>query len=106
MGMPPVCFSIRVKGMSRSSPCLGRPHFVALSPLQAQLQGGIRSALALIGLDWGIVYFVYDGALGNNASLQAVKQAGLHWICQPRHDSTLVFPTRVRVQARASRRNR
>lgn len=65
---------------------------VALSSFQAQLQGSIRSALALIGLDLGIVYFVYDGALGNNAGLQAVKQAGLHLICKLRHDSTLYFP--------------
>jgi putative transposase len=40
---------------------------VTLSPFQTQLQGCIRSALVLIGLDLGIVYFVYDGALGNNA---------------------------------------
>jgi len=65
---------------------------VALSPFQTQLQGCIRSALTLIGLDLGIVYFVYDGALGNNASLQAVKQAGLHLICKLRHDSKLYFP--------------
>jgi len=65
---------------------------VELSPFQAQLQGCIRSALALIGLDLAIVYFVYDGALGNNAGLQAVKQAGLHLISKLRHDSTLYFP--------------
>jgi len=65
---------------------------VTLSPFQTQLHGCIRSALALIGLDLGIVYFVYDGALGNNAGLQAVKQAGLHLICKLRHDSTLYFP--------------
>ena len=65
---------------------------VALSPFQTQLQGCIRSALTLIGLDLGILYFVYDGALGNNAGLQAVKQAGLYLICKLRHDSTLYFP--------------
>jgi putative transposase len=65
---------------------------VALSSFQKQLQGCVRSALTLIGLDLGVVYFVYDGALGNNAGLQAVKQAGLHLICKLRHDSTLYFP--------------
>ncbi len=40
----------------------------------------------------GIVYFVYDGALGNNAGLQAVIQTGLHLICKLRHDSKLYFP--------------
>jgi putative transposase len=65
---------------------------VALSPFQTQLLSCIRSALTLTGLDLGIVYFVYDGALGNNASLQAVKQAGLHLISKLRHDSKLYFP--------------
>jgi putative transposase len=65
---------------------------VALSPFQAQLQACIHAALILIGLDLGIVYFVYDGALGNNAGLQAVKRSGLHLICKLRHDSKLYFP--------------
>jgi putative transposase len=55
---------------------------VELSPFQIQLQACIRAALTLIGLDLGIVYFVYDGALGNNAGLQTVKQAGLHLGCR------------------------
>ena len=38
---------------------------VELSPFQTQLQGCIRAALGLVGLDLGLVYFVYDGALGN-----------------------------------------
>ena len=65
---------------------------VALSPFQILLQASIREALILIGLDLGIVYFVYDGALGNNAGLQAVRQTGLHLICKLRHDSILYFP--------------
>lgn len=65
---------------------------VALSPFQILLQASIREALMLIGLDLGIVYFVYDGALGNNAGLQAIIQTGLHLICKLRHDSTLYFP--------------
>jgi hypothetical protein len=42
------------------------------------LQVCINAALTLVGLNLGIVYFVYDGALGNNAGLQAVIQTGLH----------------------------
>ncbi len=42
---------------------------VELSPFQTQLQGCIRAALKLTGLDLGIAYFVYDGALGNNSGL-------------------------------------
>ena len=65
---------------------------VELSPFQTQLQGCIRAALELIGLDLGIVYFVYDGALGNNSGLQGVTQTGLHLISKLRHDSKLYFP--------------
>lgn len=65
---------------------------VELSPFQTQLQGCIRAALKLAGVDLGIVYFVYDGALGNNAGLQAVNRAGLHLISKLRHDSKLYFP--------------
>ena len=65
---------------------------VALSPFQTQLQGGIRAALKLAGVDLGIVYFVYDGALGNNAGLQGVAQTGLHLISKLRHDSKLYLP--------------
>jgi putative transposase len=65
---------------------------VELSPFQAQLQGCIRAALTLAGLDLGIVYFVYDGALGNNAGLQAVNRAGLRLIAKLRHDSKLYLP--------------
>ena len=65
---------------------------VELSAFQTQLQACIRGALSLIGLDLKIIYFVYDGALGNNAGLQAVRQTGLHLICKLRHDSILYFP--------------
>ena len=88
------------KAVKTKKQAIGRPKgslnknrkAVALSPFQTQLQNCIRSALTLIGLDLAIVYFVYDGALGNNASLQAVKQAGLHLISKLRHDSKLYFP--------------
>ena len=65
---------------------------VELSSFQQQLQACINASLTLTGLNFGIVYFVYDGALGNNAGLQAVTQTGLHLICKLRHDSQLYFP--------------
>ncbi|NOQ37128.1 MAG: transposase [Methylococcaceae bacterium] len=64
---------------------------VKLSPFLSQLQGCIRQALLLIGCDIQVVYFVYDGALGNNAAVQMVKQTGLHLISKMRHDSVLYF---------------
>ena len=77
---------------------------VELSPFQTQLQACIRGALALIKLDLGIIYFVYDGALGNNAGLQAVTQTGLHLICKLRHDSTLYFPYTGEYSGKGKRR--
>ena len=65
---------------------------VELSPFLTQLQGCIRQALLLIGVDMHITYFVYDGALGNNAAMQMVNQTGLFLISKMRHDSELYFP--------------
>lgn len=65
---------------------------VELSPFQLQLQGCIRQVLTLINLHLKVTYFVYDGALGNNAALQMVKQTGLHLISKLRHDSKLFLP--------------
>jgi len=65
---------------------------VGFSAFQLQLQGCIRQALSLIGCTLTMDYFVYDGALGNNAGLQMVKQLGLHLVSKLRHDSTLYFP--------------
>lgn len=65
---------------------------VKLSPFLVQLKACIQQALLLIGCDIAVAYFVYDGALGNNAAMQAVKQAGLFLISKMRHDSVLYFP--------------
>jgi putative transposase len=77
---------------------------VELSPFQIQLQGCIRAALKLAGADFGIVYFVYDGALGNNAGLQAVAQTGLRLISKLRHDSKLYLPYGGAYSGRGRRR--
>jgi len=65
---------------------------VELSAFQLQLQNCIRQALRLIGGTLKIGHFVYDGALGNNAGLQTVKQLKLHLVSKLRHDSMLYFP--------------
>ena len=39
-----------------------------------------------------IVYFIFDGAFGNNDAVQMVRQIGLHLISKLRHDSALCFP--------------
>jgi putative transposase len=78
---------------------------VGLSPFQTQLQGCIRAALKLIGVDLDVVYFVYDGALGNNAGLQTVTQTGLHLISKLRHDSSFTSPTPGDIRAKAGGAN-
>jgi len=65
---------------------------VELSAFQLQLQQCIRQALVLIGSTLKIGHFVYDGALGNNAGLQTVKQLKLYLVSKLRHDSMLYFP--------------
>ena len=65
---------------------------VELSPFLLQLQGCIKQALALIGSSLQIIYFVYDGELGNNGGLQTVIQTGLHLISKLRQDSELYLP--------------
>lgn len=64
---------------------------VGFSAFQLQLQGCIQQALLLLGCDIRPGYFLYDGALGNNAGLQLVQQKGLHLISKLRHDSQLYF---------------
>jgi putative transposase len=64
---------------------------VELSAFQLQLQSCIQQALLLLGCDIRPSYFLYDGALGNNAGLQLVKQKRLHLISKLRHDSKLYF---------------
>jgi putative transposase len=65
---------------------------VELSAFQLQLQGSIQRALGLTGDNIKLQYLAYDGALGNNAGLQMVRQTGLHLISKLRHDSSLYFP--------------
>lgn len=77
---------------------------VELSPFQTQLQGCLRTALKLAGPDLGIVYFVYDGALGNNAGLQAVARTGLRLISKLRHDSQLYLPYAGEYSGKGRRR--
>jgi putative transposase len=67
-------------------------HDVELSPFLQFLQQALKSLLALIGTELSVVYFVYDGALDNNAGLQMVRQCDLHLISKLRHDAALYLP--------------
>jgi putative transposase len=65
---------------------------VELSPYLLWMKALIMNLLRLIGSDITIVYFVFDGAFGNNACLQMVRGTGLHLISKLRCDSALWFP--------------
>jgi len=56
------------------------------------LRQSLAEVISIVGKDVGATYFVYDGALGNNAGMQAVRQCGLHIISKLRYDSVLYFP--------------
>ena len=77
---------------------------VELSPFLQFLQPALNSLLALIGTDLNMVYCVYDGALGNNAGVQMVRQCGLHLICKLRHDAALYLPYEGPYRGRGPRR--
>ena len=65
---------------------------VRLSPYLCFVQETIKHLLKLIGDHVKVIYFVYDGAFGNNDALQMVRQTGLHLISKLRRDSALYFP--------------
>jgi len=56
------------------------------------VQKHIKEALERINKEISIVYFVYDGAFGNNNAVQMVKQCGLDIISKLQKNSALVFP--------------
>ena len=65
---------------------------VELSHHLQLVQHTLKSLLSLIGTDLSLVYFVFDGAFGNNDALQMVKQCHLHLISKLRFDAALYWP--------------
>lgn len=65
---------------------------VALNAEMIQLKGMIAKIKDLIVDVIVPVYFVYDGALGNNAGSQMVVQSGLQLISKLKHNSALFIP--------------
>jgi putative transposase len=64
---------------------------VVLNAEMAQVQAMLQKLLKLIGDTLQPVYFVYDGAFGNNAAVQMTRQVGLHLISKLRNNSALYF---------------
>jgi len=64
---------------------------VALNAEMTQVPAMLQKLLKLIGNTLQLVYFVYDGAFGNNAAVQMTRQVGLHLISKLRNNSALYF---------------
>jgi len=65
---------------------------IELSPYLKFVQEAIQGALKKIDKHVDIVYFVYDGAFGNNQAVQMVKRCGLDIISKLQRNSALCFP--------------
>jgi putative transposase len=78
---------------------------VELPPHLQQIQEWLQATLRLLRLvDISVTYFVFDGAFGNNNSLQMVQRCGLHLISKLRRDATLYFPYAGEQKKRGARR--
>ena len=64
---------------------------VALNTEMTQVLAMLQKLLKLIGNTLQLVYFVYDGAFGNNAAVQMTRKIGLHLISKLRNNSALYF---------------
>jgi len=77
---------------------------VEFSPHLIFVQNALKNLLALVCTDLTLVYFVFDGAFGNNAALQMVRQCELHLISKMRHDSVLYLPYTGKYSGKGRRR--
>jgi len=75
---------------------------VELSPYLKFVQKTIKEALQWINREVNIVYFVYDGAFGNNSAVQMVKQCGLDIISKLQKNSALCFPNEEKYSGRGA----
>jgi putative transposase len=64
---------------------------VPLNAEMTQVKAMLKKLLKLTGDSLQLVYFVYDGAFGNNAAVQMTRQVGLHLISKLRNNSALYF---------------
>ena len=77
---------------------------VALNAEMKQVQAMLGQLLALMGDTLKPVYFVCEGAFGNNAAVQMTRQVGLHLISKLRNNSALYFQWQGEYVGRGARR--
>jgi len=106
------------KSLASQSSCakkgkkLGRPlgsknknrTVVELSKYLQFVQATLKNLLNLVNSDINLVYFLFDGAFGNNDALQMVRQCELHLISKMRYDSALYLPYNGKYFGRGPRR--
>ena len=76
---------------------------VVLNAEMTQVQHMLKHLLARIGNQLKLVYFVYDGAFGNNAAVQITRQTGLHLISRLRTTQRCIFSGRATTQVKVHR---
>jgi len=64
---------------------------VELSPYLKFVQDAIKEIIGRIDKHIDVIYFVFDGAFGNNNAVVMIKQCGLHIISKLQKNSTLYF---------------
>lgn len=64
---------------------------VILNAEMTQVKAMLKRLLNLLGNTLTPIYFVYDGAFGNNAAVQMTRSVGLHLISKLRNNSALYF---------------
>jgi putative transposase len=77
---------------------------VELSPYLQFVPATLKSLLSIVGTELSLVYFVFDGAFGNNDALQMVRQCDLHLISKLRFDAALYLPYAGEYCGRGRRR--
>ena len=103
--------SVKPKGKPAPRP-RGRPkgsknknrRDVELNAEMKQVQSMLRKVQAWISDTLKPVYFVYDGAFGNNAAIQMTRQTGLHLISKLRNNSALFFQWQGEYSGKGARR--
>ena len=94
----------RAKGRPKGSKNKNRRD-VELNTEMKQVQAMLKRLLALLmGDALKPIYFVYDGAFGNNAAIQMTRQVGLHLISKLRNNSALYFQWNGEYRGRGARR--
>ncbi|MGB0468935.1 MAG: transposase, partial [Pontibacterium sp.] len=93
----------RPKGRPRGAKNKNRRDVPLSGDLQ-QVQGMLRKVLTLMKNTLKPIYFVYDGAFGNNAAVQMTRQTGLHLISKLRNNAALYFEWQGVYSGRGRRR--